>query len=120
MKRKGTIMRYFKEKKKKVFKIYKECPLGKRCPKPHIRPGKVLLQKKLDENNKIIYTFKNQCENKGNLQKHHYPYNFDKKNKFLFKIVSNVSDPKDIKIQGKNEIFNNFNVNPVTSTIKLI
>jgi hypothetical protein len=66
MKRKGTIIRFFKEKPKKIFKLYKECRLGKLCKKTHQRANKILLQKKLDHNNLLVYNFKVTSENKTN------------------------------------------------------
>ena len=64
MKRKGSIIRFFKEKKKRFFKIYKYCLLGKNCKRIHEKPSKILLQKRIDHNNQIIYDFKSKPQNK--------------------------------------------------------
>jgi mevalonate pyrophosphate decarboxylase len=58
MKKKGTIVRYFKEKPKRIFKICKDCVLGKLCKKVHSTGSKIHLQKTKDSN-QILYSFKN-------------------------------------------------------------
>lgn len=65
MRKKGTILRYFKEKAKKYFKIIRDCKAGKFCQRNHFR-GKKIVLKKVFQNGEFVYNFRNIEENNEN------------------------------------------------------
>jgi len=99
LKKRGTIMRYFKEKEKRIFKIYKECILGKKCKKKHAKPKKIHLQKKYFSDNSIIYTFKPQIK----LGKSAYEnYKAAKLSNMIFKVDHVESNLENL--EGNNKV----------------